>query len=487
MSIPVPSFLDRSVVPRPGAVRPFEFPTVVSSSLPNGLGLKVALMNRLPLVTVSVVLNAGEALLPDATSGLAVLTGQALEGGSDSRSGPELAEALEGIGTGLSVHTGWDSTTVSLTCLAERMEEAVSLLAEDLLQPAFPPKEVSRFRNQRLAAIRQRLMDPGSLAEDAAAHFFFSDHVPYHRPLAGTAESVGGMGPEEVRAFANTHFRPAGAGLVVVGDVEVSEVEELARSYFGDWNGASGVEGGFDAVSRFGERRILVVDRPGSVQSEIRIGQVGVPRSTPHFFPLQLFNTVLGGAFTSRLMLNLREEQGFTYGVRSRFAFRRSAGPFHVSTAVATEVTAPAVSHALAEVEGLIEGGPTQQEVERARDFIVGVFPLHLETTGQVAARIGELLVYDLPDDFFATYRDRIRSVQIQDVLLAGQEVLRPREMVVVVVGEADAIRGPLEELDVGPVEVVLPLDLAGGPAVIVPSEDRHGGPAGSGSPPPAP
>lgn len=463
MSAPPRPSLDRSEAPAPGSVRPFEFPPVVSSSLPNGIGLRVALMRRLPLVTVSVVLDAGEALLPDSSGGLAVLSGQALEGGSRRMSGPELAEALEGIGTGLSVHTGWDSTTVSLTCLAERMEEAVALLAEDLIQPAFPPGEVDRFKNQRLAAIRQRRMDPGSLADDAAAHLFFSDDVPYHRPLAGTTESVKGMGPEEVRAFAGGHYRPLGAGLVVVGDVEVSEVEALARSYFGDWDGAPEAAGGFQAGPRFRERRILVVDRPGSVQSEIRIGQVGAPRSTPHYFPLQVFNTVLGGAFTSRLMLNLREEQGFTYGVRSRFSFRRSAGPFSVSTAVATEVTAPAVSHALAEVEGLLEDGPTQREVDRARDFIAGVFPLHLETTGQVASRISELLVYGLPDDYFSTYRDRIRSVSSQDILAAGREVLRAREMVVVVVGEAEAVRGPLEDLGVAPVDVLSPDDLASG------------------------
>jgi zinc protease len=453
--------VDRSRAPDPGPIRTFDFPEVVSSRFDSGLDLRVARMSRLPAVSANLVLAVGEASLRADHAGLAVLAGEALEGGTEGRSGSDLAEALERIGAQARVSAGWDSTTVSLTCLAERMEEAVALLAEDLLQPAFPPQEVGRFKNQRLAAIRQRRMDPGSLADDAAAHFFFADHVPYRRPVAGTATSVEGIGPEAVQAFAMAHYRPVGAGLVVAGDVDVPEVVELARSYFGDWEGAPESAVSFESVPRFPDRRVLVVDRPGSVQSEIRIGQVGAPRSTPHFFPLQIFNTVLGGAFTSRLMLNLREEQGFTYGVRSRFAFRRSAGPFRISTAVATEVTAPAVSQALAELEGLVEEGPTQREVERARDFIAGVFPLHLETTGQVAARIGELLVYGLPDDFFASYRDRIRSVAPQDVLAAGREVLRPRDMVVVVVGEADAIRGPLEELGLGPVEIVSPESLA--------------------------
>ncbi len=414
-------------------------------------------MSRLPLVTVGVVLDAGESLLPDVQGGLAVLTGAALEGGTDRRSGPELAEALEGIGASLSVHTGWDATTVSLTCLADRMSEALGLLAEALLQPAFPPEEVARIRNQRLAALRQRRMDPGTLADDAAAHFFFADTVPYHRPLSGTPESLEKVGPEEVRSFAAGRYRPSGSGLVVVGDVDVGEVQTLARRWFGGWEGEPPLGEAFPEEPRSRERRIVVVDRPGAVQSEIRIGQIGASRGSPHYFPLKVFNTVLGGAFTSRLMLNLREKQGFTYGARSRFAFRRKAGPFVISTAVGTGVTAPAVREALWEVGNLVEEGPTPREVEQARDFIAGVFPLQLETTGQVAARISELLVYGYPDDFLRGYRDRVREVSPQAALAAGRAVLRPTEMVVVVVGDAGQVQGPLQELGLGPVEVASP------------------------------
>jgi zinc protease len=373
-------------------------------------------------------------------------------------SGPELAEALEGIGTSLSIQTGWDATTVSVTCVAERMEKALSLLAETLLRPAFPPSEVDRFRSQRLAAIRQRQMDPGSIADDAANHFTYSDSSPYRRSLAGTQASVEGLGPEEIRSFTADHYAPHGAGMVVVGDVEVSEVEAMARAHFGSWDSKPSERKQVEAVPRFLDRRMVVVDRPGSVQSEIRIGHVGVPRSTPAFFPLKVFNTILGGAFTSRLVLNLREDHGYTYGVRSRFSMRRGPGPFGISTAVATEVTAPAVREALAELEGLLENGPSVNEVERARDYLAGVFPLHLETTGQVAAQISGILVYDLPDDFFATYRDRIREVTAETALAAGREAIRPHELVVVVAGDAKTIQGPLEDLGFGPVEVVPPL-----------------------------
>jgi zinc protease len=449
--------LDRSQVPEAGPVRPFDFPEVATQDLPSGLAFRVARSTRFPLVTVSLLLDAGEALLPSSRAGHAVLTGSSLEGGTRNRTGPELAEALEGIGAGLSVSTGWDATAVTLTCVAERLPEAMGLLAEAVLEPAFPPEEVERLRDQRLAAIKQRRMDPGSLAEDSSVRFFFGPEVPYHRPLAGAPGSVEGFGPEDARAFTAARFKPGGAGLVVVGDVEPSEIETLTQRTFGSWSGAADEEGEFDSVPLQSENKIVIVDRPGAVQSEIRIGQVGAAHSSPHFFPLQVFNAVLGGAFTSRLMLNLREKQGFTYGIRSRFAFRRKAGPFAISTAVATEVTAQAVRETMRELVGLLDEGPTEDEAARARDYIAGVFPLRLETTSQVAARIGELLVYDLPDDFHSTYRDRIRAVTPEAALEAGRAVLRPSEMVAIVVGDTKEIRGPLEELSMGPVELASP------------------------------
>ncbi len=339
---------DRSQPPQAGKVRPFDFPHVHSKRFSNGLGLRVAQMTQMPLVTLSIVFRGGESVLPDAEAGLAVLTGAALEGGTRDRTGPELAEAFEGIGTSLSVQTGWDATRVSVTCMADRKEEAMALLAETLLEASFPDVEVERLRTQRLAAIQQRRMDPGDLADDSAAHFFFSDETPYHRPLAGTRTSVEGLNPDQIRGFWKDFYRPKDAGLVVVGDVDIPEVESMAQAHFGAWTGEPAVSLDFQAAPRSSEGKIVVVDRPGAVQSEIRLGQIGVARDTPFFFPLQVFNTVLGGAFTSRLMLNLREAQGFTYGIRSRFGFRSRRGPFSISTAVATEVTAPAIREALA-------------------------------------------------------------------------------------------------------------------------------------------
>lgn len=444
----------RADVPSSGPVRSFDFPPVHARSLDNGLRIRSVQLVRLPVVTVLVVLDAGEGLLGEERAGVAALTGDCLEGGTTNRSGVELAEALETIGAGLAVGTGWDSTTVSLSCMADRLDEAMGLLAEVLLQPTFPEDEVERIRGQRLAAIRQREMDPASIATIAARRLMYVDGVSYGRPSSGTAESVGTFSPAAARQFVEERYRPKGSGVVVVGDVDSGQVRSLVETHFGQWSGAAECQPQMWAEPRNRERGIVVVPRADAVQSEIRIGHIGQPRSTPDYFPLRVVNTVLGGAFTSRLNLNLREEHGFTYGVRSRFELRKGPGPWCVSTAVGTDVTAQAVKEAVSEITTLVADGPTEEEVGAARDYLAGVFPLQLETTGQIASRVAELLIYDLPDDYYANYRDRMRGVTLEETVEVARRCIRPDEMTVVVGGDAEEVQGPLEALGWGPVTV---------------------------------
>ncbi len=446
---------ERTSPPEPGPIRAFHFPEVVPGSMDNGLELRVVRMPRLPVVSVSLVLNAGESWLARDRAGLAVLTGDCLEGGTEALPGNELAEALEGIGASLRVSTGWDATTVSLSCHADRLVEALPILAGLIRRPAFPDDEVARVRAQHLASLEERRKQPGKIAADAALGEIFADEVPYARPTAGLPESVEELGTNAVRSFADEAYRPGDGGLVVAGDVGPEELEAMAAEHLGSWSGEGRGRPEFRARPRSDERRIVVVDRPGSVQSEIRMGHVGIRKSSEDYFPILVFNTILGGTFTSRLNQSLREEHGYTYGVRSRFSARREPGPFTISTAVETAVTADAVDEALRQVEALVADGPTEEEVASARDYVVGVFPLRFETTGQVSSRIAELIVYDLPDDFHAAFRDRVRGVEPADVEEAARRRVHPDEMAIVVVGDADEVAGPLEALGLGPVEVV--------------------------------
>ncbi|UCC25598.1 MAG: insulinase family protein [Gemmatimonadales bacterium] len=438
-------------------MRDFAFPTVVRSRLDTGLAVDVVPIHHLPVATAFLVIPAGEDTLSEERAGIAVLAGDALEGGTRRRSGVELAEALETIGADLDVGTGWNATTVSLSCLADRLDEALGLLGEMVLEPAFPEAEVARTRGQHLARIQQRSMDPGALASDRAAREIYAPGEPYGRPLLGSLESVADMGRDSLIGFAESYYRPEGGGLVVAGDVDPDEVRALAAGIFGGWEGAPPVRSSPKGVARSLERRIVVVDRPGSVQSELRMGHPGAPRNVPRYESLVVATAVLGGTFSSRLNLNLREKHGFTYGVRSRIAYRRGPGPFSVVTAVDTAVTARAVQEAVGEMERYVRDGPTKEEVASARDYLAGIFPLRLETTGQVAARVAELRVYDLPDDTWAGHRERIRAVTRRAATEAAREHIRPGELAITVVGDAAAVVPELEGLDLGPVEVHTP------------------------------
>jgi len=266
---------------------------------------------------------------------------------------------------------------------------------------------------------------------------------------------VASLTRDHLRGFAETYIRPRRGGLVMVGDVSADEMETLATRHFGSWTGAPPAAFEAPVGPRTLERRVWVVDRPGSVQAEIRVAHLGVERAHPDVFPLTVVNTLLGGAFTSRLNLNLRERNGFTYGVRSGFSFRRQPGSFQVSTAVGAESTVPAVREILAELERLVADGPSIEEVEASRDYIAGIFPLRLETVSQVAGRIAEQVIFGLPDDFHGTYRDRVRAVTLEDAAAAARRHIRPAEAQIVVVGDAATLVPALEALAVGPVEVV--------------------------------
>jgi zinc protease len=268
---------------------------------------------------------------------------------------------------------------------------------------------------------------------------------------------VESLGRKDLEGYADAFYRPGRGGLVVVGDVHVDEIGAMASRLLEGWAGSPPNGDDFQVEPATRACSVWVVDRPGSVQSEIRVGHVGVARSDPDVFALSVLNTVLGGAFTSRLNLNLRERNGFTYGVRSRFSMRSHPGSFSVRTAVGTDVTAPAVREIVSELQGLVDGGPTAEEVEAARDYIAGTFPLRQETVGQVAARITELVVYGLEDDYHDTYRDRIRAVTVEDAHRVARRHVRPAEAQIVVVGDAAKVSPALDALGLGPVEVVAP------------------------------
>ncbi|NIP80074.1 MAG: hypothetical protein GWM90_12980, partial [Gemmatimonadetes bacterium] len=351
---------DRTRAPEPGPVKPFDFPAVTRRRLADGAPeLVTAPHGDIPLVTARVVVDAGAAAEAPAEAGIARLTADALDAGAASRDEEELAWALESLGVELQSATSWDAASVGITVPAERLEPALALLAEIVRRPTFPEGPVGRIRDEQLADILQRTKEPRALAADAAARFIFARDVPYGRPLIGVTETLRGLGPDRLRAFHQERYRAGSSAIIVTGAIDEARAHAVVDECFGDWRGEPAAAPRFDVRPRADETRVFLVHRPGSVQSEIRMGHVGVDRHHPDYFPLTVMNTILGGAFTSRLNMNLRERHGFTYGARSAFAFRRRPGPFTVDVAVASDVTARAIEEALKEIRQLRDDGPT--------------------------------------------------------------------------------------------------------------------------------
>jgi zinc protease len=446
---------DRSRAPAPGPLRPFHFPDIRRHRMGNGMEVVVSEARGLPVATLDLVVPGGGEGEPEDRGGLAALTAGLLESGAGARDAAQVAETADALGLSLETGAAWETAAAGFTSLRAHLDAGFGLLADLVRRPAFPPDEVQRIRDERLSGLAQQRADPGGLAEEMILRHVFAPGVPYGRRLGGLRATLESLTAADVRDFHARRYRPVGTTLVAAGDVSLEEVVALAERYFGEWEGAPEPVAALEPAPRYDRTTVVIADRPGAVQSEVRVGHPAPPRAAADHVPAQVLNAVLGGSFASRLNMNLRERLGYTYGVSSRFGARARFGTFTVSTAVESGATAHTVSEILREMHALREAQVTPAELDDARTFLAGSFPLGLQTTQGLALRLSTLVVYGLPEDYWDTYRERILAVTADDVIRAARARLRPDRAAVLVVGDAAAIRESLEALDAGPVEVV--------------------------------
>jgi len=441
-------------IPPPPRVRP---PHAHLATLSNGLRVLTVALERLPVVDVLLVFRSGAAAGNAATAGLAQLTAHLVDSGSATRSQFEIAAALDTIGARMDAAAGWDHTTLSLHSLSARIDAGLDIMADVAMHASFPPSEFVRGRAERLADILQDLDDPDTLADLAMARAIYGDHHIYGLAAGGTRASVECLEQETLVGFHAGRYRPRNGFAVIAGDVDAGRIGDRLERAFAGWSGAGPVEDTTPVVVPQKPTAIHLIDRPGAPQSEFRIGRVGVPRSSPDYFPIVVMNTVLGGSFTSRLNVRLRERGGYTYGAYTGFSFRKGSGPFVGGAAVFTGVTDRAIGESLEEIGRITEEPITAEELQRATRYMMLGLPRVFETSGGIASRIAEIELHGLGESYWDDFANRVAAVDAGAVLSAARRTLDPASLQIVVVGDAASVRGPLEKLGVGPVHDMAP------------------------------
>jgi zinc protease len=451
--------------PSPGQPRTYEFPRFERTVLPSGLQVWTVDLPGRPLVAANLVVRRGASDEPADIAGATVLAARAMSEGTERYPGVELIEAGERLGATLHVDAGWDAFTVAVDVAGTRLGAALELLAELAERPTFPGPDVARLRDERLNDLLQVKADPRRRVERAFSAAVYTADSPYARPAAGDEETVPRLTPDVLRGVHRTVLDPRRTAVIVGGDLtglDVPRLVETALGSFGSGSPAGTAAGAGDTGvaaprvdSAVDHSMIRFYHRPGSVQTELRMGHVGLARRVPDFHAAQVMAAILGGLFNSRLQMNLREDKGYTYGIGAGFDMRRGAGPFSVRTAVQTAATVPSISESLAELRRIRETEVTAAELAAARDYLVGVFPLRFETPGAVVAALTGVFVHDLPDDELARYRQEVEAVTVAAIQKAAQDHIHPDRLAIVAVGDADAVAADLEKAGFGELEVI--------------------------------
>jgi zinc protease len=440
--------------PPAGAPRPYRFPGLVRHELASGLGVWLVPLPDRELVSVHMLTDAGAAAEDEPQAGVAALTAQLLVTGTRTLDAAAFAEATERLGIEVGSESSWDSARAAFVALGSHLDAGLELLADMVTAPRLDAGEFDRLKAERLNDILQARAEPGRLADERFLGEVFADGVPYARLSAGRPETVEPLTVESVRAFHASRYAPGVADVVIAGGFDVDDAVAAVERHLGGWTGEAPGHRTIEPSQR-GGRRVVVIDRPGSVQSELRVGHLGIDRHDERYFPAMVMAALLGGVFGSRLNKRLREELGYTYGARCSFDPRRAVGPFTANAAVQTEVTADAIRELLAQLDRIREAPPGTDELAEVRDFLVGVFPLRFESTSGIAAAIEPLAVYDLPDDYWHTYRSRLEAVTPDDVQAVARELIRPDEALILVVGDASKVADELRAAELGPLEVL--------------------------------
>lgn len=427
------------------------FPAYQARTLDNGLRVFALEHDEQPVLAIQLVIGAGAANDPADLPGLASFTSGLLETGTSTRTAGEIAGAIDNSGGQLSVTPGREAITISASVLGDSRDLAFELIRDMVLEPAFAAEEIERLRAQSLSAIASNLQNPDFIADTVFSRALYGSH-PYGHPADGTPASIRRITREDVVGFHRTWFAPETAVVAIAGAIAPEEAFGMAEAWFGTWPRKAPPASLPAMPEPPPANRVIIVDNPASVQTEIRIGQATVPRNAPDYFPVLLMSYVLGGP-EGRLMDSLRSQKGLTYGAYESIVVRRGPGALYATTETRTETTFEAVRAIFDEI-GRIRSEPVgDAELEEVKSYVIGSFPLTIEVPADLASRLTNLVLYDLGDDYLDTYRDKIAAIDADEVSRIAREHVREEGVVIVLVGRAEAFLD--EAAALGPVEVV--------------------------------
>ena len=458
--------LDRTTRPGPQPTPAIVLPEIQKATLSNGLAVWVVEKHSLPTVALNMVFQCGADHDPLDKPGIATMTAEMLDAGTTSMDALQISDKLNFLGATMSVRSNFDGTYALLATLTRHLDEALAVYADVITHPTFPQKEFERIQKQRLTSLLQQKDRAATIATLAFNHIIYGKDHPYGNDPAGTDSSVKAMTREDLLKFYSACYRPNGTTLIVVGDVTLNGITEKLEKAFAGWKQGPVPSVAFPPTPTISVRKVYLIDKPGAPQSEIRIGYPSLARSTPDYFAVTVMNRILGGQFSSRLNMNLRERHGYTYGARSGFSFNKKPGPFVASGGFVSTKTDSSLHEFFYEIGRTHAEGLTGEELEFSKKGLTGSFALGFETPAQIAGALQNLVLYGLPEDYYRTYLQNIDKVSLDDVKRVSGTYLDPAKMAVVVVGDVKSIRDGVEKLKLG--ETVM-CDVDGNPLASAP------------------
>lgn len=434
----------KATPPPPSAIRPFAFPKYATQTLPNGLTLYVVEDHRQPAVAMQLVVNAGNIAAPAAKAGLADMTASLLrQGGTKTRTSQDIAQAVDRVGGSLGAGANDDTASVTAVFTKSNADLGLELMADIVLNPAFAQEEIDRLRRQALSGLQVQYTDPKYIAPLAAARVLYGQH-PYAYPGDGTPDTLRSITRDDLVQFHQQRYTPQNAFLVFAGDITPADAAAKAQQRFGVWKAAAGAVPAATAPPA-AQRRVVLVDKPDAVQTEIVVGQTAIPRNHPDYIPLLIANQIFGGSFNSRLNMKLRANEGLTYGANSGFDTGRVAGVFTASTFTRTEKTADAIRMLIDLLKEFQASPGTPQEINEAKAYIAGSFAIGTETAAQVAGRVLTAAIHGLPAGYWDRYREMVMGTTPEQIAAAVRKHLNPETVTIVAVGNTKEFTKALE------------------------------------------